>query len=90
QTVPIDTRVRRLHHLVQPTGMLVLDVMADGPAAAAGVQRGDVLLAFDGTAIAGVDDMHRMLTAERAGRPVPLLLLRRGELVALKAIPEEA
>ncbi len=90
QTVPIDTRVRRLHHLVQPTGMLVLDVMADGPAAAAGVQRGDVLLAFDGTAIAGVDDMHRMLTAERARRPGPLLLLRRGELVALTAIPAEA
>jgi S1-C subfamily serine protease len=89
QTVPIDTRVRRFHHLAQPTGMLILDVMAEGPAAAGGVQRGDVLLAFDGAPISGVDDMHRMLTAEQAGRPVPLTLLRRTELVALEVTPFE-
>jgi S1-C subfamily serine protease len=90
QTVPIDTRVRRFHHLAQTTGMLVLDVAVEGPAVAAGVQRGDVLLAFDGTPITGVDDMHSMLTAERAGRPVPLLLLRRTELVALEVTAAEA
>jgi S1-C subfamily serine protease len=90
QTVPIDTRLRRFHRLVQPTGMLVLDVMPEGPAAAAGVLPGDVLLAFDGTPILGVDDMHRMLTAERAGRPVPLKLLRRTEVVALEVNPAEA
>jgi S1-C subfamily serine protease len=70
--------------------MLVLDVAMEGPAAAAGVKRGDVLLAFDGVAISGVDDMHRMLTAERAGRTVPLSLLRRAELVALDVTPAEA
>jgi S1-C subfamily serine protease len=90
QTVPIDARLRRFHHLAQASGMLVLDVLAAGPAATAGVQRGDVLVAFDGVPIAVVDDMHRMLTAERAGRPVPLALLRRGELVTLETTPEEA
>ena len=48
QTVPIDTRVRRFHHLVQASGVLVLDMAEGGPAAAAGVQRGDVMVAFDG------------------------------------------
>jgi S1-C subfamily serine protease len=90
QTAPIDTRVRRFHHLVQSTGMLVLDIAMQGPAAAAGVQRGDVLLAFDGVTISGVDDMHRMLTAERAARSIPLMLLRRTELVALQVTPAEA
>jgi S1-C subfamily serine protease len=89
QTVPIDTRARRFHRLAQSAGMLVLDVIADGPAAVAGVQRGDVLFAFDGAAIAGVDDMHRTLTAERAGRPVPLRVLRRTEIILLQVIPEE-
>src|SRR5690349_11142270 len=56
QTVPIDKRVRRFHHLTQASGMLVLDVVADGPAARAGVERGDVVVTFDGEPIAGVDD----------------------------------
>ena len=33
QTVPIDTRVRRFHQLQQASGVLVLDVVAGGPAA---------------------------------------------------------
>jgi S1-C subfamily serine protease len=90
QTVPIDTRQRRFHRLTQATGMLVLDVAADGPAAAGGVQRGDVLVAFDGASITGVDDMHRMLTAERAGQRVALRLLRRGAVVELVVVPGEA
>jgi S1-C subfamily serine protease len=90
QTVPIDTRVRRLHRLTQVSGMLVLDAVADGPAAAAGVRPGDVLLACDGAPIAGVDDTHRMLTADRAGRPVPLRMLRRAEILELEVTPGEA
>ena len=53
QTVPIDTRVRRFHHLPQASGVLVLDVADGGPVAAAGVQRGDVVVAFDGEPIVG-------------------------------------
>jgi S1-C subfamily serine protease len=70
--------------------MLVLDVAAEGPAAAAGIQPGDVLVAFDGAAITGVDDMHRMLTAERAGQKLPLKLLRRAEAVELVVVPRES
>ena len=88
QTVPIDERLRRLHRLAQAAGMLVLDVAAEGPAAAAG-QPGDVLVAFDGAAITGVDDMHRMLTAERAGQSVPLTLVRQAALEELVVVPNE-
>ena len=90
QTVPIDTRLRRFHHLAQAAGMLVLDVAAEGPAAVAGIQPGDVLVAVDGAAITGVDDMHRMLTAERAGQKLPLKLLRRAEVVESVVVPREA
>jgi S1-C subfamily serine protease len=90
QTVPIDTRLRRFHRLTQASGMLVLDVVADGPAAAAGIQRGDVLVTFDDAAITGVDNMHLMLTAERAGKKVPAKLLRRAAVVELDVVPREA
>jgi S1-C subfamily serine protease len=90
QTVPIDTRVRRFHQLPAASGVLVLEVMSDGPTARAGLQNGDVVVAFDGEPIAGVDDLHRALTVERAGQEVALIVLRRAEKLSLMATPEEA
>lgn len=90
QTVPIDTRLRRFHHLTQASGVLVLDMVDAGPVAVAGVQRGDVVVALDNEPIAGVDDLHRSLTAERAGRPATLRLLRRAEMLELPVTPAEA
>ena len=89
QTVPIDTRVRRFHHLEQPSGVLVLDVLGNSPAALAGLQRGDVVVALDSVPMAGVDDLHRALTAERAGAAVDAAVLRRAELLRLLVTPEE-
>ena len=90
QTVPIDVRVRRFHHLEQASGVLVLEVLENGPAARAGLMRGDVVVGIDGTAMAGVDDLHRALTAERAGSVVEATLLRRAELLSLPVTPEES
>ncbi|MFL5337711.1 MAG: S1C family serine protease [Geminicoccaceae bacterium] len=90
QTVPIGPRVRRFHALQQPSGVLVSDLAADGPGQRAGLQPGDVLLSFDGMTLTGVDDLHRVLTAERADIPAPLVLLRRTELLTLPVTPAEA
>jgi S1-C subfamily serine protease len=90
QTVPIDIRLRRFHHLPQASGVLVLDMADGGPVAAAGVQRGDVVVAFDGEPIVGVDDLHRSLTEERAGRALILTLLRRAEMLSVPVTPGEA
>jgi S1-C subfamily serine protease len=49
-----------------------------------------VLLSFDGVTLTGVDDLHRVLTAERAGVPAPLVLLRRAEALTLPVTPAEA
>ena len=90
QTVPIDTRRRRFHAVPQSSGVLVLEVMPDGPAARADLQKGDLIVAFDNEPVTGVDDLHRALTAERAGRIVPLTILRRTEKLTLTPTPEEA
>jgi S1-C subfamily serine protease len=90
QTVPLDTRIRRFHHVTQPSGVLVLDAQDGAAAARAGVQRGDVIVAFDDAPIAGVDDLHRFLTVERAGREARLAVLRRGERLSLSVTPDEA
>ena len=90
QTVPLDVRLRRHHGLAQTTGVLVMDVIADGPAARASLQASDVIVTLDGAPIVGVDDLHRALTGERVGQPIAIGLLRRAELVTLTAQPDEA
>ncbi len=89
QTVPITTRVRRFHGLDQVSGAMVADLAADGPGKLAGLQTGDVLVSFDGLPVTGVDDLHRALTAERAGMEVKVGLLRRTELLTISVTPRE-
>jgi S1-C subfamily serine protease len=89
QTVPISTRLRRFHGLTQPTGAMVSDLAADGPARQAGLMTGDVIVAFDALSIAGADDLHRALTTEKAGIAIPIQVVRRAELLTLVITPEE-
>ena len=89
QTVPITTRVRRFHGLQQASGVMVSELAPDGPAQHAGLQAGDVLLSFDDLPVAGVDDLHRALTQERAGKRLPLRLLRRTEMLTVQVVPIE-
>ena len=90
QTVPIDTRVRRFHGLTQASGCWCWMLAAAGPVAGGWLQRGDVIVRLDAEPIAGVDDMHRALTVERAGRASTLTLLRRAERLEVSVIPGEA
>ena len=45
----------------------------------AGLMEGDLIVAFDGTPTPGIDSLHRLLTAERIGKPAELAVLRRTE-----------
>jgi S1-C subfamily serine protease len=40
--------------------------------------------------VAGLDDLHRRLTAERIGVPSPLTILRRGERRQVTVVPAES
>lgn len=79
QDVPLLRRVTRFHRLTQPTGVLVISLAADGPAAGAGVREGDIIVAVDTVAVAGLDDLHRLLTEDRIGATVKLGILRGAE-----------
>jgi S1-C subfamily serine protease len=90
QTVPLDRRLARAHGLAQGAGALVTEAQADGPAALGGLRPGDTVLALDGEAVSGVDDLHRLLTAERIGRPLRLDILRRARRDAVTVTPRES
>jgi S1-C subfamily serine protease len=88
QTIALDRRVLRALERTEPAAVMISEVMPDGPAQRAGLERGDLLLELDGEPITGVDRLHRLLTAERAGREVEIRLLRRGKRQSVTLVPE--
>jgi S1-C subfamily serine protease len=52
----------------------------NGPAAHAGLREGDIVLSLGNSTITGIDDLFRMLGAERIACETPISLLREGEL----------
>jgi len=90
QTVPVHRRVVRFYDLTKESGALVLSVEEKSPAKRAGVREGDVIVALEGRPVAGVDDLHRVLTDVRVGVSCSLTLLRYTEKIELKIVPEEA
>jgi S1-C subfamily serine protease len=59
------------------------------PAAAAGLRERDLIIALDGRPITGIDDLQRLLTEERIGRPTPVAVLRGAERLVLVLMPWE-
>ena len=76
-------------HVTPSTGVLVLSVESGSPASHAGLAQGDIIIAFGDTPITGVDDLHRVLTAERIGAPSGLTILRRGVRQQVTVVPKE-
>ncbi len=89
QTVPVHRRVVRFYDLSEETGAMVQHVEDNSPAKRAGLREGDVIVALEGQPVAGVDDLHRLLTEVRVGVSCSLTVLRWTERLELKVVPEE-
>src|SRR5580658_5320749 len=90
QTVPVHRRVVRFYDLAKESGALVLSVEENSPAKRAGLRDGDIIVALEGKPVAGVDDLHRVLTEVHVGVSCSLTVLRRTEKLELTIVPEEA
>lgn len=88
-TVPVATRVVRHFGLQSSTAVHVLELMPGSPAASAGVQVGDRMIALDGVPIDGIDGLQRLLDAAWIGRECELQLLRRSSVIRVKICPIE-
>ncbi|HEV2762701.1 MAG TPA: trypsin-like peptidase domain-containing protein [Pyrinomonadaceae bacterium] len=90
QNVPLPRRVVRHYQLPVESGILVVSVEPGGPAQKGGLTDGDIIVGCADRGIAGIDDLHRLLTEERVGVRVPLVVIRRTERLTLEVIPKES
>ena len=90
QNVPLLRRIVRFYHLAVESGVLVVSLEENSPAKRAGLSEGDIIVGFDGQPVAGIDDLHRMLTEEKVGVKTTLMIIRQTEKLNLNIIPEES
>jgi len=83
QNVPLLRLAQRAHGLDGKSGVLVTGVEPGSSAARAGVKAEDIIVGFDGKPVTGIDDLHRLLTADRIGAQTTLVVLRGAERIEL-------
>ena len=82
-TIPLSRRAVRFHGLAAEAGVRVESIEPGGAAQRAGLESGDVIIGYDGENVAGVDELHRLLSAERIGKATRVTLLRRTQKLDL-------
>jgi len=88
QDVPIHPRIVRHYSLPADTGAMVISVEPGSPAATAGIRDRDVIVRFATTRVAGVDDLHRLLTEAAPGEAAEVAVLRGTELMKFPVRPK--
>src|SRR5579863_7747318 len=78
-TVPIPRRIALRLGLEQANGARILGIEQGSPADQAGLLTGDMIVALDGKRIAGVEDLLRLLDADKISRTISIDVLRRSE-----------
>jgi len=89
QNTPIPRAIARANQVAVTSGVLVLSVEANSPAAIAGLREGDVIISLADQSVAGIDDLLRLLTADRIGNAVRVVALRGIAKRTLTIVPRE-
>jgi serine protease Do len=74
----ISAALKRAFSLPDQKGALLADVVAESPAARAGLEAGDVVVEFDGRPVRRADDLTWFVSTTLPGRKVAVSALRRG------------
>jgi len=75
--------------LPRPQGALVSEVTEGGPAKKAGIQRGDLIVSFDGKPVEDIMELPRLVANTSIGKEVPVQVLRKGKDLELRVTVAE-
>jgi len=68
----------------QSSGLMVMSVIDDGPAARAGLVAGDIMLSVDGTSTQRWRKVARLFGADSIGRKADIRLIRSGQVITVQ------
>jgi S1-C subfamily serine protease len=83
QPVELPENANQVLGREQATGLLLVGVDRDSPAAGGGMMVGDILVGIAGTPVSDPDELMGSLTAELVGQPAEIEVLRGGQRTVL-------
>ncbi|HEX5474602.1 MAG TPA: trypsin-like peptidase domain-containing protein [Vicinamibacterales bacterium] len=89
QNVVVPRDLARTLGIAAASGVRVASIEPSSPADRAGLRPSDIVLAFAGAPVSGIDDLHRLLTDDRIGTPCPAVILRQGARRTVTVVPAE-
>lgn len=89
QDVKVPRGLGRRLGVEAEAGVLVIAVEPGGPAADAGIEEGDLIVAYQDRPVSAADDLHRELTEEAIGRSVRLTVVKERGAEAVVVTPRE-
>ena len=86
----VDYNLAKSFGLAKPAGALIAQVLPDGPAAAAGLKQGDVVLSVNGEDVLSSNDLPVMVGSIAPGKEITLTIWRNGQTVEQKILLDNA
>jgi len=87
---PLDRRFVRFYRLGRDHAVEIISLAADGPAAAAGLRRGDIVVTMGGGPVSSSDEIFHVLAEWPVGKSLTVGFLRGKDLKELEVAPREA
>jgi S1-C subfamily serine protease len=85
----VNRRLMVHHGLLDETGVRVQGVERGSPAEAAGLESGDLIVAYDAEPTVSIDRLQQILDYRRINKPSEIVCLRRGQKLVLSATAVE-
>ena len=83
--IPVDNEIARENRLDQVMGVFIQSVNRNSAADDAGIRRGDVLIAVNGTPVRANSDFMELVARHRPGEEISLTLIRGGKEMEMAA-----
>ncbi len=84
---PLPPRLAR--DLGQATGVEIVEVVEDSPAARAGLHAEDLIVGIGGGRITSVEELHRLMIGDAIGRTLHVTVIREGRRREVELVPAE-
>lgn len=87
---PVTEEIAARTGMQKPRGALVSELFEGGPADAAGMMPGDVIVSFSGTDVKDPSHLQHLVASAAIGNPVRVSVFRSGRTIVLSVVPGNA